>query len=157
MATSNVFGGQVIARGGLYSSVIVTALSDGNATLTGAQLVGGLFTITPGADRTLTLENAQLVRAALPQDFAVGDALTFTICNNAAGGGTTGAIVAVAAGITDGTAGGAQLAVEGSLAGGAAASNSGAGTFMLRCTNAGVYAPSTNTYTLAAFTLYRVG
>ena len=157
MATSNVFGGQIIARGGFASKYTVAALADAGVTLTAAQVLGGLLTITPGADRTLQLPTANALRLALPAEFSAGDGVVFTLVNNAVGGANTGAVISVNTGVTDGTVNVAQLSVEGYLAGGAAASNVSAGQFLLLCTAAGTYVPSSNTYTGAAFTVYRIG
>lgn len=43
-----------------------TALTDAAATLTAAQLIGGLFTITPTAGRALTTDTAVAILAAMP-------------------------------------------------------------------------------------------
>ena len=43
-----------------------TALSDADHILTAAQLIGGLFTITPTAGRALTVDTAANILAALP-------------------------------------------------------------------------------------------
>jgi len=43
-----------------------TALADSNATLTGAEMYGGLFTITPSLARTLTTDTAVNILAAFP-------------------------------------------------------------------------------------------
>lgn len=161
MATSNVFGGQIIARGGFASKYTVAALADAGVLLTPAQVLGGLLTITPTADRTLQLPTAAALRLALPAEFSAGDGVVFTVVNNAAAGASTGAIISVNTNVTDGTVNAAQLTVEGYQAFVAGppivTASEGTGEFLLLCTAAGTYVPSTNTYTGAAFTVYRIG
>jgi hypothetical protein len=57
-----------------------TALSDADATLTAAQLVGGEFTITPTADRTQTTDTAANIITALAGS-ADGSTFEFTVIN----------------------------------------------------------------------------
>jgi hypothetical protein len=76
----------------------VTALSDGDATLTAAQILTRLFTITPGAARTLTTPTAANLVAAIP-NVAVGDTIEFTVVNNAAS--THAATLAAGSGVTN--------------------------------------------------------
>lgn len=56
----------------------VTALSDAAATLTAAQMVGGIFTITPTAGRALTTDTAANIVAAI-SGAQVGTTFEFTI------------------------------------------------------------------------------
>jgi len=58
-------------------------LADIAATLTAAQLIGGLFTITPTAARILTTDTAVAIIAALP-GADVGRHVDFTVVNTAA-------------------------------------------------------------------------
>lgn len=55
------------------------AKGDGNQSVTGAQIIGGIcvFTITTG--RTLTTPTGALITAACPTDLAVGDSFDFTV------------------------------------------------------------------------------
>lgn len=55
-----------------------TALADADAVLTDAQLIGGIFTITPTILRTLTTDSLANILAALP-GYAVGANFNFTI------------------------------------------------------------------------------
>ena len=61
------------------------AKADGNETVTGAQIIGGLvvFTITTG--RTLTTPTGALISAACPADLAVGDSFDFSLITIGAG------------------------------------------------------------------------
>lgn len=61
----------------------VAALSDAAATLTAAQLLGGLLTITPTADRNLTLPSAVSLISAMGSA-KVGTTIEFTVKNLAA-------------------------------------------------------------------------
>lgn len=61
----------------------VTALADAAATLTAAQLLGGIFTITPTVARTLTTDTAANIIGALTGS-AFGQYFEFTIVNQAA-------------------------------------------------------------------------
>lgn len=60
-----------------------TALTDAASTLTAAQLIGGLFTITPTAARIQTTDTAALILAAMPPHVD-GSYFEFTIANLAA-------------------------------------------------------------------------
>lgn len=60
-----------------------TGLSDAAATLTAAQLIGGLFTITPTVARIQTTDTAVLILAAMPPHVD-GSSFEFTIANLAA-------------------------------------------------------------------------
>lgn len=60
-----------------------TALADAVATLTGAELVGGLFTITPTVARLLTTDTAVAILAAMPPNVD-GSSFVVTIVNLAA-------------------------------------------------------------------------
>lgn len=55
-----------------------TALTDAAATLTAAQLIGGLFTITPTAGRALTTDTAVAILAAMPPHVD-GSSFEFTV------------------------------------------------------------------------------
>jgi hypothetical protein len=75
---------------------VVVALGDAPATLTAAQLINsGIFTITPGAGRALTVDTAALIVAGAP-GCKIGDTFEFTIVCLAAFAAT----VTTAAGIT---------------------------------------------------------
>jgi hypothetical protein len=60
-----------------------TALADAAATLTAAQLLAGLFTITPTAARIQTTDTAVAILAAMPPHVD-GSSFEFTIANLAA-------------------------------------------------------------------------
>ena len=92
---SNSFIGQQKSSAGEFNLKTVTALSDADATLTAAQLITGLFTITPTVARTLTTDTAANIIAALT-GYAVGSHFKFTVVNTdafsvtlAAGAGVT--------------------------------------------------------------------
>src|SRR5512143_393587 len=73
------YAGKYFAGGvPVIAPVEVTALADAPATLTAKQLLGGLFTITPGAGRALTVDTAANIIAKLdnPQ---VGAYFDFTV------------------------------------------------------------------------------
>lgn len=147
MSTQNVFSGSVVSagQGSIGFLATPTALADANASLTAAQILSGLLTITPTADRTLTLPTAVLLAAAVKSPLVIGSTIEFTVVNNAAAGATN-AILALGAGIVVPSV--AQRTVAGSFAAGAAAgSNSGSGTFILQCT--------INTAGAETFTMYR--
>ena len=146
MSTANIIAGSLsVSSNGSLSFLTVTALGDAAAVLTADQVLGGFFTITPTADRTLTLPTAALLAAAISTSLVIGQAVEFTVQNNAVGSATTSALLAVGVGISSGTMSPQQLTIEGALVGGAAASGGGSGTFVLVCTNA----------ITPAFTLFR--
>jgi len=60
-----------------------TALADASATLTAAEIRGGLFTITPTTARTLTTDTAVNILGELPST-SDGANVTFTLVNLAA-------------------------------------------------------------------------
>ena len=149
MSTANIIAGSLsVSSNGSLSFLTVTALGAlgvGPTALTAAQVLGGFFTIAPTADAVLTLPTAAALAAAIPTTLVIGQAIEFSIQNNIGSSGTSGAIVAVPADITDGTSNAAQRTVEGWVVGSVTGSNSGSGSFLLVCTNA----------TVPAFTLYR--
>jgi hypothetical protein len=67
--------------GELVTKYVVTALADAAATLTGAELIGGLFTITPTTPRILTTDTATNIVAALPTGNVDGSSFEFTVTN----------------------------------------------------------------------------
>jgi hypothetical protein len=146
MSTANIIAGSLsVSSNGSLSFLTVTALTDAAAVLTADQVLGGFFTITPTADRTLTLPTAALLAAAIPTPLVIGQAIEFAVQNNAIGTAATSALLAVGVGISAGSMSAQQLTIEGALVGGAAASGGGSGSFVLVCTNA----------TTPAFTLLR--
>jgi hypothetical protein len=72
--------GNGITEDELAVSNTVTALADAAATLTAAQLRGGLFTITPTTPRILTTDTAANIVAAIPNT-ADGVSFEFTVVN----------------------------------------------------------------------------
>ena len=65
---------------GDFNLKTLTALADADATLTGAQMSGGLFTIAPSLARTLTTDTAVAILAAIPGNVD-GSHFEFTIVN----------------------------------------------------------------------------
>lgn len=63
----------------VFTPCTVTALADAAATLTAAQLMGGMFTITPGAGRALTLDTAANLATSLGGAMAAGISFSFTV------------------------------------------------------------------------------
>lgn len=152
MSTVNVFGGSVVsgAVGNIGFMTVAPLDGSGAVALTAANVLGGYLalTVSGGADITVTLPTAVILAAAINSPLLIGSTVEFTLQNNAVGSAITGAVVTVAAGITAAAGMSAQqLTVEGALVGGAAASGSGSGTFVLRCTS--------NTEGAETFTLYR--
>jgi hypothetical protein len=159
MSTRNIISGSLAISDfgslGFQSAPVALDGSASPSAVTVGNLINGLITITPssGGDSILNLPTAQALAIVLiDYGLVVGSALKFTVINNAAVGANTAAIVAVNTNITDGTANVAQRTVEGYVAAGAAA-NSGAGTFLLRCT---AVPTNASTGAGATFTLYRV-
>jgi len=83
-------------KGGMVKQMTVTA-ETATATITAAEVLGGLIDGTPTGAATYTLPTATLMAAALNQ-VGIGNAIEFTIKNSAGGAYT----ITVAAG-TDGT------------------------------------------------------
>ena len=87
----------------VYPLITVTTLTDAAATLTAAQVQGGLILCPASTGRTLTLPTAALLSDAI-QGGLVGTAFEFTIRNTGAGtvtvaagtGGTTSGTMTVA-------------------------------------------------------------
>ncbi len=80
---ANTFTGQQTSTAGDINLKTVTALSNADATLSAAELITGLFTITPTVARTLTTDTAANIIAAMG-GYAVGSHFEFTIVNTAA-------------------------------------------------------------------------
>jgi hypothetical protein len=62
----------------------VTAASDAATTLTAAQTVGGVVTMTPGAGRALTTATASAIVSLLGDGVQVGSSFELTVVNVAA-------------------------------------------------------------------------
>jgi hypothetical protein len=62
----------------------VTAASDAATTLTAAQTVGGVVTMTPGAGRALTTATASAIVSLLGDGVQVGSSFELTVVNAAA-------------------------------------------------------------------------
>jgi len=108
----------------------VTALTDAAATLTATQLIDkGLFTITPGAGRALTLDTAALLVAGFP-GAKVGDTFEFSIV----------CLAAFAATVTTATG----LTLVGNMA-----VNNQSGTFVALFTNVGSGTEAVSVYRTA--------
>jgi len=58
---------------------------DGNQSVTGAQIIGGICVHTITTGRTLTTPTGALITAACPTDLAVGDSFDFTLITIGAG------------------------------------------------------------------------
>ncbi len=138
MPTVNMFNGSIISKavGSVgFQTVATPTIVLAAATLAAAEVIGGIIISTPaGGDTTLTLPTAVALAAALPSGaLAVGSVLEFTVINLAPLAADTGLIIAINTGITS-PGGVGSRTVEGFLVGGAAASGSGSGCFLLRCT-----------------------
>ena len=83
----------------LNSKMALKALTDADNTLLVADLLGGLFTQTPTANRTLTLDTPAHIVAAIP-GCIVGSSILFTVKNLTAS--TYSSTIAVVSGITNG-------------------------------------------------------
>lgn len=114
----------------------LTAAGNEATTLTGAQTVGGVVTMTPSAGRALTTATAAQIVAALGDGVRVGSTFELTVVNAAA---SSHAITLTAPG-----SGGVTLAGDSSMATVAAASSA---TYLARVTNVGT----------PAVTFYRKG
>lgn len=75
------------------------SLSDTDATLTIADILKSIFTITPTVDRTLTLPTAANAVAGI-SDVEVGDAIDFTIINNSTPTNEADVVIAMGTGGT---------------------------------------------------------
>lgn len=62
----------------------VTAATNADTTLTAAQTIGGVVTMTPSTGRTLTTATAAAIVAALGDGAQVGSSFELTVVNNAA-------------------------------------------------------------------------
>lgn len=86
LETANIAGdtftGQLNSTAGDLNLKTTTALADADATLTGAQLKGGEFTITPTVARTLTTDTALNIIAAIAGSIDNSN-FEFTVVNNA--------------------------------------------------------------------------
>ena len=89
------FTGPVSSTAGEFNLKTLTALADADATLTGAQLDGGLFTIAPSIARALTTDTVVNILAAIP-GHVNGTHFEFTIVNT----GTLMATLTAVAGVT---------------------------------------------------------
>lgn len=91
--------GSILASGQISGTIVptytVTALSDADATLTAAQLLGGILSIADTAGRTLTTPTAALLKAAIPR-CKVGSSIVFSIQNT----GTTATVIAAGSSVT---------------------------------------------------------
>ena len=81
--TSAAFTGAISSTAGDLNLKTNTALSDADATLTAAQLIGGEFTITPTVARTLTTDTATNIIAGLTGSVDNSN-FEFTVVNLAA-------------------------------------------------------------------------
>lgn len=59
--------------------------ADGNQSVTGAQIIGGICVHTVTTGRTLTTPTGALITAACPTDLAIGDSFEFTLITIGAG------------------------------------------------------------------------
>lgn len=134
--------GQILpsAIGGARRMVMpVPATATASATLTAAQVLNGVLHGTPAAAVNYTLPLAATLEAALPADFAVGEAIEFSIVNLAA----TATFDITVVTNTGWTLSGPMVVGAGAVAAGDGAEWT-AGVFRARKTAAGAY------------TLYRV-
>ena len=89
------FDRPVSSTAGEFNLKSLTALADADATLTGAQLAGGMFTIAPSIARALTTDTVANILAAIP-GHVNGTHFEFTIVNT----GALTATLAAVAGVT---------------------------------------------------------
>ncbi len=85
---SNAVGFQTIFRQGtggiIHSQPAPVALADADATVTAANVLAGIWRMTPTVDRVLTLPTAALLVASL-QTPETEDSMEFSIINESAG------------------------------------------------------------------------
>ena len=121
-----------------------TAQSDANATLTMAQLLSEILTMTPTATRTLTLPTAAAAVSGI-SGVQINDAIDFRVINLATGATDPDIVVAMG---TGGTAIG-YMNIDPHVNNAATYLYSGTGIFRLRFTNI--------TASSEAYTIYRIG
>lgn len=87
-------GSFVAVRGLMFRRMPAPETSSGTATLTAAQMLGGILVATPGGSATYTTLTGTLLKAALPAGFKPDDSFDLTIINL----GTTGQDITLAGG-----------------------------------------------------------
>jgi hypothetical protein len=146
-ASNNTGGSRIFQRWGTGGHMLYqpahTALSNGNATLTIAQLLGELFTMTPSTARTLTLPTAALAVAGI-SGVAINDCIDFRIINEGTAANDPEIIIAMG---TGGTSVG-YMDVDPYVNNAGTYRQSGTGVFRLRFTNV--------TASSEAYTVYRI-
>lgn len=105
MALPNGSGGYQVGSGNnsetILSYAAVPQTATDTATLTAAQIVGGILVATPTANATLTLPTAALIDAAVPSA-RVGSTFDLSFVNAAAATYTAAFAVSGATGVTNG-------------------------------------------------------
>lgn len=103
MALPNGAGGYQVGAGNSNETILGAAAAPqtatDTATLTAAQIVGGILVATPTANATLTLPTAALIDAAIP-NARVGSTFDLALVNAAAA--TYTAALALSTGVTNG-------------------------------------------------------
>ncbi len=103
MAIPNGAGGYQIGAGNNNETILSAAaapqVATDTATLTAAQIVGGMLVATPTANATLTLPTAALIDAAIP-NARIGSTFDLALVNAAAA--THTAAFALSTGVTNG-------------------------------------------------------
>lgn len=103
MALPNGSGGYQVGSGNNSETILGYAaapqVATDTATLTAAQIVGGILVATPTANATLTLPTAALIDAAVPSA-RVGSTFDLALVNAAAA--TYTAALALSTGVTNG-------------------------------------------------------
>lgn len=130
--------------GNIKHQAAETGLADNNATLSIAQLLNDIITITPTTDRTLTLPTAALAVAGV-SGVEINDSIDFRIINLATGASDPTITIAMG---TGGTAVG-HMDMEPHVNNAGTYFYSGTGVFRLRFTNV--------TASSEAYTVYRIG
>ena len=104
--------------------------ADGNQSVTGAQIIGGICVHTVTTGRTLTTPTGAAISSACPTDLAVGDSFDFTLITIGAGADDISTL----------TAGDGAVTFVGDVTvGPGAAGTTSAGTFRFRNTGAGTW------------------
>lgn len=133
-ATVAITGGTITGTpvGGRWFFTSAVAAKTTSATLTGAELMGGIITGNQGAAgaATYTLPLGTDLQTALPADFGTGDTFEFSVTNIS----TVAAEDITVAGNT-----GTTLVGSGDVASNAAATDKSAGTFLVRKTGANAF------------------
>lgn len=96
------FSGNVFTRAVFTKKQGAVTAETGAATITIADMLTGVVTITQstGATVALTTDTGALIQSGLPTDFAINDSFEFTVINLSAAAVDTATITAGASGVT---------------------------------------------------------